>query len=87
MGASLVQIIRLLMWQFSKPIMWASAIALPLAYLASNFYLDFFADRLPMPGLFIAIAGVAGLFLSWAIVSVHAMKIANTNPIHALRYE
>jgi hypothetical protein len=25
--------------------------------------------------------------LSWAIVSIHAMKVAHANPIHALRYE
>ena len=87
MGANLAQLIRLLIWQFSKPVMWASLIALPAAYFASNTYLDFFADRLPMPGAFIAIAGVLGVLISWAIVSIHAMRIAKTNPIHALRYE
>lgn len=87
MGANLVQIIRLLIWQFSKPVMWASLVALPAAYFASKTYLDFFADRLALPGVFIAVAGVLGIVLSWAIVSVHAMRIARANPIHALRYE
>ncbi len=87
MGANLAQLIRLLIWQFSKPVMWASLIALPAAYFASNTYLDFFADRLPLPGVFIAIAGLLGVLISWVIVSIHAMRIAKTNPIHALRYE
>jgi putative ABC transport system permease protein len=46
MGASLVQIVRMLIWQFSKPVIWALALALPLSYLASGIYLDFFAERL-----------------------------------------
>ena len=46
LGASSTQIARLLVWQFSKPVMWALAAALPAAFLASNIYLDFFADRI-----------------------------------------
>jgi putative ABC transport system permease protein len=87
MGANLYQLIRLLIWQFSKPVMWASLVALPAAYFASDTYLDFFADRLPQSVALIAIAGVSGVLISWAIVSIHAMRIAKTNPIHALRYE
>jgi len=87
MGANLMQIIKLLIWQFSKPVMWASLIALPAAYFACNIYLNFFADRLAFPAGYIAIAGVLGVIVSWIIVSIHALKIARTNPIHALRYE
>ncbi len=87
MGANLVQIIRLLIWQFSKPIIWASLIALPAAYFASRTYLDFFADRLPFSGVFIVVAGMIGIVLAWATVSIHAFRIAKANPIHALRTE
>lgn len=87
MGASLGQIVRLLIWQFSKPVMWASLVSLPAAYFASNTYLDFFADRLSLPGGIIALAGITGILLSWGIVSIHAYRIATTNPVHALRYE
>jgi hypothetical protein len=27
------------------------------------------------------------VFVAWTIVSVHAVRIASANPIHALRYE
>ena len=87
MGANLIQIIRLLIWQFSKPVLWASLAALPAAYFASNFYLDFFADRLPLPGFIVAVAGLIGIVLSWVIVGIHVIRIAKANPIKALRYE
>ena len=62
-------------------------VALPLAYFATNTYLDFFPNRLSLPGAIILVAGCVGVALSGAIVSVHAMKIACANAIHALRYE
>lgn len=62
-------------------------VALPLAYFATNTYLDFFPNRLSLPGAIILVAGCLGVALSGAVVSVHAMKVAYANPIHALRYE
>ncbi len=87
MGANLLQIIRLLVWQFSKPVMWSLLIALPLAYFASNTYLDFFADRITGTLAIVSGAGIAAIVFSWLIVAVHAIRIARSNPIHALRYE
>jgi len=87
MGASLLQIVRMLIWQFSKPVVWALIIALPMAYFASNIYLDFFADRLELPAGIVLVAGLASVAFAWGIVAIHAIKIARSNPIKALRYE
>lgn len=87
MGANLRQIVLLLIWQFSKPVMWASLFALPAAYFASESYLEFFADRLSFPAWLIVIAGITAILLSWAIVSVHATRIARRNPVHSLRHD
>ena len=87
MGASLLQIVQLLIWQFSKPVMWALLIALPLAYFASGAYLNFFADRVAMPEVIVVIAGGLSVLFAWIIVAIHAVKIARANPIRALRYE
>ena len=87
MGASMSQIVRLLIWQFSQPVLWALLVALPLSYFASSTYLNFFADRLTMPAGIVVIAGVLAVVFSWAIVAIHAAKIARANPIKALRYE
>lgn len=87
MGASMAQIVRMLVVQFSKPVMWALLVALPLAYLASGVYLNFFANRLAMPEVIVVLAGVLSVAFAWAIVAVHAIKIARASPIQALRYE
>jgi putative ABC transport system permease protein len=87
MGANIYQIVRLLIWQFSRPVTWALVIALPLAYLASNAYLDFFADRMDLSAAVVVFAGLLAVVISWAIVAIHAVRIAQANPIHALRYE
>ena len=87
LGADSVQIIKLLIWQFSKPVLWATPIALGLAYIVSSEYLEFFADRINLPfGLLIG-AGVTGLMLSWATVATHAFSVARTNPVNALHCE
>ena len=87
LGASSGQIARLLMWQFSKPVMWGLMIALPAAFFASNIYLDFFADRISSPIVVLLVAGVIAVMLAWGTVAGHAYRIARANPVLALRYE
>lgn len=87
MGASVQQIIRLLVWEFSKPVMWSLLVALPLTYVASSGYLNFFSNRIEMPAGIIAFAGVLSILFSWSVVSLHAIRVARANPIVALRYE
>jgi len=87
LGASSMQIARLLVWQFSKPVMWALVVALPASFFASKIYLDFFADRVESPGLILAMAGAAAVLLAWTTVAGHAIRIARANPVLALRYE
>ena len=87
LGASNNQIIKLLIWQFSKPVIWATPLALSLAYFASRSYLDFFADRISLPYGMLIGAGLGGLLLAGLTVATHAFNIAKTNPINALHYE
>ena len=87
LGASTAQIARLLVWQFSTPVLWALAIALPAAYFASTQYLNFFAERIESPVLVLIVAGALAVTLAWTTVAGHAIRIARSNPIMALRYE
>lgn len=87
LGANTLQIARLLVWQFSKPVLWALAIALPSAFFASKMYLDFFAERIESPLPILIIAGAIAVILAWGTVAGHAIRIARSNPILALRYE
>jgi putative ABC transport system permease protein len=87
LGASTAQIVRLLVWQFSTPVLWALAVALPGAYFASSLYLNFFADRIESPVFTLVVSGALAVTLAWSTVAGHAFRIARSNPIVALRYE
>jgi putative ABC transport system permease protein len=87
LGANSFQIARLLVWQFSTPVLWALAIALPGAYFASSIYLNFFADRIHTTIPILIAAGIVATLLAWGTVAGHAIRIARANPVLALRYE
>ncbi len=87
LGASSPQIIKLLIWQFSKPVLWATPFALVLAYVATDFYLELFAERIELQIAPLLASGFVALVLAWATVATHAYKVARTNPINALHYE
>jgi putative ABC transport system permease protein len=87
LGASSAQIAWLLVFQFSKPVLWALAIALPAAFLASSTYLNFFADRINTTIPVLLAAGAVATLLAWGTVAAHAIRIARSNPVLALRYE
>ncbi len=87
MGASTAQIVRLLIWQFSTPVLWSLVIALPITYLASNAFLNFFANKITFVIPLILIAAIIAITTAWAIVAAHAINIAKASPIQSLRYE
>jgi putative ABC transport system permease protein len=87
MGASSSDILRLLLWQFAKPVLWANLLALPIAWLAMDYWLKGFAYHVDVaPWTFVAAAG-AGILIAWATVFVHALRVARARPVGALRYE
>lgn len=90
LGATSIQLVKLLIWQFSRPVMWAILIALPLSGFAAEMYLGFFADRLDLITMqipLIIFAGVFAVSFAWGVIALHAMRVARSNPILALRYE
>jgi putative ABC transport system permease protein len=86
-GASTGDIVRLLLWQFSLPVVIANAIAWPVAWYWLHDWLNGFAYRITLSPLYFIGAGAVALVIAWATVFVHARRVANANPIHALRYE
>ena len=87
LGANSLQVARLLVWQFSKPVLWALLIALPLSYMASKNYLNFFADRIDTEVVILLASGLIAVLLAWGTVAGHAVRISRASPILALRYE
>jgi putative ABC transport system permease protein len=86
-GARVPDIVRLLAWQFSKPVMIANLIAWPAAWWVMRDWLNGFDARIPLGPVPFLLAGAVALAIALGTVSGHAIRVARLNPIHALRYE
>lgn len=87
LGARTRDIVQLLVWQFSRPVIIANIIAWPIAWWLMRDWLNGFDQRITLgPVPFLLAAGLA-LGIAIATVVGHAAKVARANPIHALRYE
>jgi putative ABC transport system permease protein len=87
MGASRWDILRLLGWQFAQPVLWANLVAWPTAYLVMRRWLEGFAYHVDLNPLVFLAASALALIIALATVSGHALLVARTKPIEALRYE
>ena len=88
LGATVNRLVRLVVFQISIPILVAMVPASLLASAAMKYgYLKLFPHRIENLLPFVSIASVSVLVLAWAIISIHAWRVAKSNPINALKYE
>ncbi|MGH8143412.1 MAG: ABC transporter permease [Steroidobacteraceae bacterium] len=87
MGASRVDVLRLLTWEFAKPVLWANVIAWPIAYFALSRWLSGFLRHINLDPLIFLGASVVALLIALATVAGKALLVARTKPVAALRYE
>jgi putative ABC transport system permease protein len=86
-GARTSDVALLLLWQFTIPVLLANLIAWPLAWYYLHEWLQGFAYRIALNPLYFAGVGLAALLIAWATIFARAMRVARSNPVHALRYE
>jgi putative ABC transport system permease protein len=86
-GARTRDVVILLLWQFSIPVLVANLIAWPVAWYYLHGWLQGFAYRIPLSPLYFLGAGAIALVIAWATVVAHTVLTARANPINALRYE
>lgn len=87
MGASVTDIVKLLTFQFSKPVLLANLIAWPVAWFVASDWLQGFQYRIDLSVLYFISAGAAALLIACATVAGHAFKTAQANPVLALKHE
>jgi len=87
LGARTRDIVRLLVWQFSRPVIIANIIAWPIAWWMMRDWLNGFDQRIALTPVPFVLAAAVALGIAIATVVGHAVRVARANPIHALRYE
>ncbi len=70
MGAEIFDVLKLLVWQFSKPVLIANIIAWPVAYLMMSQWLESFVYRIDDIAIIAVclIAGLCTMLIAWATV-------------------
>ena len=87
LGARSRDIVRLLAWQFSKPVIVANLIAWPAAWWVMRDWLNGFDTRIGLGPTPFLLAGFLALAIALGTIAGHALRVARSNPIAALRYE
>ena len=87
LGASVFKVVYLLSTGFTKLILIAVVIAVPLAWFAINSWLKSFAYRVNADWIVFLIASLTALAIAWLTVSYESIKAAIANPVKSLRTE
>jgi putative ABC transport system permease protein len=88
LGSSVTGVVVLLSKDFTKMILIAFVLAVPVAwYVMENWWLQNFAYRIAISAWIILVSGGAALLIAWITVSYQSIRAAVQNPIGALRSE
>ena len=87
MGASVFGVVLMLSKDFTKLILIAFILAIPLAYYGMDQWLQGFYYRTGIDVSIFLIAGFSSLLISWLTVSYQSIKAAIVNPVQSLRSE
>lgn len=86
-GAQVITIVGLLSRDFTKLVLMAFLISVPLSYYIMQQWLQHFAYQIEIGARFFILAGLVALLIAWVTVSYHAIRAALANPVKSLRSE
>ena len=86
-GATVLEIVVLLLRDFVKWVVIAFIIAVPIAWYFMDKWLENYPYHISLSWLYFIIAGIFVLALAILTVSLHTFSAARRNPVDALRYE
>lgn len=87
LGASVAGIVFLISKDLLKLVCIAIVIAIPVAWISMNSWLQGFAYRIPIQWWLFAIAGIAAIMIAFITVGLQAARAAMANPVKSLRTE
>ena len=87
LGASIMGLVTLLSKDFMQLVVWALVLAIPLAYMVMNRWLQGFAYAMPLPWWVFVLAGLLALGIAFLTVGFLGIRAAMVNPVKSLRDE
>ncbi len=87
LGASTADVLRLLIGEFLRPVLWANLIAWPVAYLAMRWWLAGFDQRISLNPAYFLAPSLAAILVAVLTVAEQAIRVSRAEPARALRYE
>ena len=87
LGAKTADLVLSFSSSFTKLVIVALVIAIPLAYFAVDSWLADFAYKTPLEPMIFIVAGLSALVISWITIGYQSLKSAHRNPVDALRDE
>ncbi len=87
LGASIQNIVMLFSKIFTKWVIISNLIALPIAYYATNLWLEDYAYRIYIDGWMLGSATGVSLFIALSTIIYQSLRTAVSNPVDALRSE
>lgn len=87
LGASASQIVQLLSKEFTRLVMVALLIAIPLSYWFISEWLEGFPVQMAIPVWVFVMAGLGAISLAWFTVGLQSLKVAVADPIKSLKEE
>lgn len=77
----------LLFKDFASLVLIAFIVAVPVAYVAAQKWLEGFAFRIGVDPLVFAVAGGLAMLIAFLSTGYQAVRVARHNPVESLRYE
>ncbi|MBK6266363.1 ABC transporter permease [Marivirga sp. S37H4] len=87
LGASVNGIVLLLSKQFSRLVILAFLMAVPLAWWGISKWLEGYNYKINIGWELFAIAGISAFLIAWLTVAYHSIKAAISNPVDSLKNE
>jgi putative ABC transport system permease protein len=87
LGASRPSLVALLNKEFLVLVGVASGLAIPIAYIGITKWLDGFAYHIQLHAWYAIIPIVFVSVIALAVISIHTLKTADSNPVEALKHE
>lgn len=87
LGATVKNIVLMLSKDFTKLVLIAFVLAIPISWFGMNKWLEYFVYKININPVFYLLSGVGVVLLAWLVISYQSFQAAKKNPVETLRSE